>query len=111
DDSAGWARWAESMPHKFKVGQLVDYHPPRGIYAPRGPYLITAQLPKRDGEFEYTLMPSWSTNVFQCGPSDLVADANSFKVLLLPMTPHPVPSKLPALRSGFHRRLNRFRYG
>ena len=41
------------MSHKFKVGQLVDYHPPRGIYAPRGPYLIAAQLPKRDGEFEY----------------------------------------------------------
>jgi hypothetical protein len=47
------ARWGESMPHKFKIGQLVDYHPPRGIYAPRGPYLIAAQLPMRDGEFEY----------------------------------------------------------
>src|SRR5262245_4181745 len=43
------------MPHKFKVGQLVDYHPPRGIYAPWGPYLIAAQLPKRDGEFEYRI--------------------------------------------------------
>ena len=41
------------MPHKFNIGQLVDYHPPRGIYAPRGPYLIAAQLPMRDGEFEY----------------------------------------------------------
>ena len=41
------------MPHKFKIGQLVDYHPPRGIYAPRGPWLIAAQLPMRDGEFEY----------------------------------------------------------
>jgi len=41
------------MPHKFQIGQLVDYHPSRGLYAPRGPYLIAAQLPKREGEFEY----------------------------------------------------------
>ena len=41
------------MPHKFQIGQRVDYHPPRGLYAPRGPYLIAAQLPKREGEFEY----------------------------------------------------------
>ena len=52
------SRWAESMPHKFKIGQLVDYHPPRGIYAPRGPYLIAAQLPMRDGEFEYQIRHS-----------------------------------------------------
>src|SRR5271166_3650459 len=41
------------MPHKFKIGQLVEYHPPRGLYARRGPYLITTQLPERNGEFEY----------------------------------------------------------
>ena len=41
------------MPHKFQIGQLVDYHPSRGLYAPRGPYLIAAQLPQREGEFEY----------------------------------------------------------
>ena len=41
------------MPHKFKVGQAVEYHPPRGIYAPRGTYLVTAELPERDGQFEY----------------------------------------------------------
>jgi hypothetical protein len=43
------------MPHKFKIGQLVDYHPASGNYAPRGPYLIVAQLPKRDGDFEYQI--------------------------------------------------------
>ena len=47
--------WDERMPHKFKIGQLVDYHPPRGLYAPRGPYLIVAQLPKREGDFEYQI--------------------------------------------------------
>jgi hypothetical protein len=41
------------MPHKFRIGQRVDYHPPRGLNAPRGPYLIAAQLPKREGEVEY----------------------------------------------------------
>jgi hypothetical protein len=49
------ARWGERMPHKFKIGQLVDYHPPRGLYAPRGTYLIVAQLPKREGDFEYQI--------------------------------------------------------
>jgi hypothetical protein len=39
------ARWGERMPHKFKIGQLVDYHPPPCNYVPRGPYLIVAQLP------------------------------------------------------------------
>jgi hypothetical protein len=41
------------MPHKFIVGQTVRYTPPRGLYAPRGPYIVTAQLPERDGELEY----------------------------------------------------------
>jgi hypothetical protein len=41
------------MTHKFKIGQLVDYNPPRGLYTPRGPYLVVAQMPLRDGEPEY----------------------------------------------------------
>jgi hypothetical protein len=41
------------MPHKFKIGQPVEYHPPHGIYPPRGTYLVTAKLPQSDGEFEY----------------------------------------------------------
>jgi hypothetical protein len=40
---------------KFKVGQAVEYHPPRGVYAPPGGYHVTAELPVRFGEFEYRL--------------------------------------------------------
>lgn len=39
--------------HKFHLGQAVEYHSGRGTYAPRGPYVVTAKLPERDGEFEY----------------------------------------------------------
>jgi hypothetical protein len=42
-----------NMRHKFILGQLVDYSPPRGLYAAPGIYVVTAQLPERDGEFEY----------------------------------------------------------
>jgi hypothetical protein len=42
-----------AMAHKFYLGQAVEYRPPRGIYAPRGAYVVTAKLPERDGEFEY----------------------------------------------------------
>jgi hypothetical protein len=38
--------------HKFKVGQAVEYHAPRWD-PPTGTYLVTAQLPERNGEFEY----------------------------------------------------------
>ena len=41
------------MGHKFKIGQLVDYNSTRGLYAPRGPYLVVAQMPLREGEPEY----------------------------------------------------------
>ena len=39
--------------HKFDLGQHVRYFPPRGMYAQRGTYVVTAKLPERDGEFEY----------------------------------------------------------
>jgi hypothetical protein len=41
--------------HKFIVGQAVTYHSPRGPFAPRGTYSVTAALPKRAGEFEYQI--------------------------------------------------------
>jgi hypothetical protein len=41
------------MPHKFILGQTVEYSPPPGIHAPPGIYVVTAKLAKRDGEFEY----------------------------------------------------------
>ena len=41
------------MPHKFIIGQAVEYIPSPGLYAPGGLYIVTAKLPERDGEFEY----------------------------------------------------------
>ena len=41
------------MPHKFILGQAVEYSPPRRFYAPPGIYVVTAKLPEWDGEFEY----------------------------------------------------------
>jgi hypothetical protein len=41
--------------HKFHLGQAVGFNPPRGIYAPRGPYVVTAKLPGLDGVFEYRI--------------------------------------------------------
>ena len=67
------ARWGERMPHKFKIGQLVDYHPPTGNYAPRGPYLIVAQLPKRDGDFEYQIKQANEMHERIVPESDLTA--------------------------------------
>jgi hypothetical protein len=44
--------------HRFKVGQVVEYCPPRNMYAPKGVYLITGELPIRAGEFEYRIKHS-----------------------------------------------------
>jgi hypothetical protein len=41
------------MPHKFRIGQAVQYNPLREFYAPGGTYAVTAKLPERNGEFEY----------------------------------------------------------
>ena len=41
--------------HKFHLGQQVQYYPPRGMYAPRRAYVVTAKLRKREGEFEYRI--------------------------------------------------------
>jgi hypothetical protein len=57
-DSTGTDRCGPRMPHKFKVGQLVYFHPkglgPWGVDAARGPYQILRLLPATDdGEFQY----------------------------------------------------------
>jgi hypothetical protein len=44
--------------HKFKVGMLVEYQPPRGVPAPLGAYIVTVQLPMRYGQFEYRIKHS-----------------------------------------------------
>jgi hypothetical protein len=41
------------MPHKFNLGQTVEYSAARRFYAPLGIYVVTAKLPERNGEFEY----------------------------------------------------------
>ena len=41
--------------YKFYLGQQVRYFPPRGTYAPRGAYVVTATLPEREGDFEYRI--------------------------------------------------------
>jgi hypothetical protein len=41
--------------HKFHLGQAVEYYVPRGLDAQRGAYIVTAQLPERDGQFEYRI--------------------------------------------------------
>jgi hypothetical protein len=46
------------MPHKFTIGQAVEYSPPPRLHAPPGIYLVTAKLPERDGEFEYHIKHS-----------------------------------------------------
>jgi hypothetical protein len=59
------------MAHKFQIGQVVEYHPPRGIDAPRGPYLVAALLPERDGEFYYHLRHPGEVHVRIAGESAL----------------------------------------
>jgi hypothetical protein len=41
------------MPHKFILGQTVEYTPPQKLQAPPGIYVVIAKLSERDGEFEY----------------------------------------------------------
>ena len=41
--------------HKFSVGQVVAYIPPRGSDAPRGAYQVTAELSLRSGQLEYRI--------------------------------------------------------
>ena len=39
--------------HKFHLGQAVAYNPPRGTYVPSGTWVVTAQLPERNGDCYY----------------------------------------------------------
>jgi hypothetical protein len=59
--------------HKFHLGQLVEFNPPRGIYAPRGSYLVTAKLPERDGAFEYRIRSVSETHERLARESELQA--------------------------------------
>jgi hypothetical protein len=72
------------MAHKFQIGQVVEYHPPRAIDAPRGPYLVAALLPERDGEFYYHLRHPGEVHVRIAGESGLsfVREANAAPVII-----------------------------
>ncbi|MGB7833894.1 MAG: hypothetical protein WBL84_16955 [Xanthobacteraceae bacterium] len=43
------------MPRKFKLGDRVRFHHERSVSAAHGAYLVTMQLPERDGGFEYRI--------------------------------------------------------
>jgi hypothetical protein len=59
--------------HKFHLGQIVEYRPPRGIDSPRGPYIVTAKLPERDGQFEYHIRSASEQNERLVRENDLRA--------------------------------------
>jgi hypothetical protein len=63
--------------HKFHLGQVVEYHVPRGIDAPRGTYAVTAKLPERDGEFEYRIRSVIEEHERMVRESDLQAMADN----------------------------------
>jgi hypothetical protein len=45
--------------HKFKIGQLVYFHPRKGpglpLFAPEGPYKVLKRLSAAAGEFQYVI--------------------------------------------------------
>jgi hypothetical protein len=59
---------------KFSVGQAVVYFPPRGLYAARGAYEVTAELPLRSGQFAYRIK-------HPCEEYDRVAAEDDLSVL------------------------------
>jgi len=49
--------------HKFKIGQIVYYHPDKSgphVYAPSGLFQVTRRLPAKDAEFQY-----WIKSTFE----------------------------------------------
>ena len=48
--------------HKFKIGQVVYFHPKNSrspSYAPSGPYQIIRRRPAIDGEFQYVIRSAY----------------------------------------------------
>ncbi len=72
--------------HRFKIGQAVEYYPPRSMYASRGVYHITAELPVRAGEFEYRIKHPREDHERIAAESDLneLWDAVAYRVDLQP---------------------------
>jgi hypothetical protein len=79
-----WGAWCRRKRrpmsvHKFHLGQPVEYWPSRGIYAPRGPYVVTAKLPERDGEFEYHIRHMSEQHERLARESELTAWQNAMR--------------------------------
>ena len=62
--------------HKFHLGQMVAYNPRAGSWAPRGPYVVTAKLPERDGVFEYHIRHAGEQHERMARQSELQAMAD-----------------------------------
>jgi hypothetical protein len=61
--------------HKFKIGQLVYFHPQKSRLvadAPAGPYQITRRLPAVDGEFQYAIKSTYEDHERVAMESELI---------------------------------------
>ena len=65
--------------HKFKIGQMVYFHPrSRGIDAPANrPYQITQRLPPTDGEYQYRIRSPYEDHERAASESELRAAQQS----------------------------------
>jgi hypothetical protein len=45
--------------HKFKIGEMVFYHPALPNDAPRGAYQIMRRLPASEGAFQYAIRSAY----------------------------------------------------
>jgi hypothetical protein len=77
------------MTHIFKIGEAVKYSAPGGIFAPGGVYIVTTQLPERDGHFEYRIRHSSEPHERLAREGDLSA----------PAAPAASPDSRPKARS------------
>jgi hypothetical protein len=60
--------------HRFSVGQVVAFIPPRGSDVPRGAYQVTAQLSLPSGQYGYRIKRP-------CEEHDRVAAESDLSVL------------------------------
>jgi hypothetical protein len=48
--------------HKFKIGEIVFFHPKVSSDAPRGAYQIIKRLPPSEGAFQYVIRSAYEDN-------------------------------------------------
>jgi hypothetical protein len=61
--------------HKFKIGQLVYFHPLRVSNAQHGHYQIVRRLPESDGEFHYVIRSTYEEHERVAKEGELVSAA------------------------------------